>query len=150
TVALVDLPHQLEVVIWVGFAVVLGLVGGIAVIIRRGAVGTVLDVIGGLRFVSKERVAKWRGQLRDLDPHLKELHGDRSPGTHAGFGLVGVSRVISWATTAVILHAVGVQITATLLIGVFSCGVLVGWISSIVPLGLGIADGTNFALYNVL
>ena len=31
-----------------------------------------------------------------------------------------------------------------------SIGVLVTWVSSIVPLGLGIADGSNYVLYDLL
>ena len=31
-----------------------------------------------------------------------------------------------------------------------SVGVLIGWISPIVPLGLGLADGGNYALYVLL
>jgi len=150
TVSLVDLPRDLELIVWIGLVVVVALVVGIALVIRRGAAGTVLDIAGGLRFVSKERIAKWKTKLGDIDEHLRELHGDRSPGTHLGFALVGVSRIATWMTTGVILYAVGVNLTGTLLIGVFSCGVLVTWVSSVVPLGLGIADGTNYALYNVL
>jgi hypothetical protein len=150
TVALVDLPHDVAVVVWTGLAVVIALVVGLAALIHRGAVGTILDALGKLRIVNRERLAGWRTKLEDIDKHLRELHGDRSPGTHAGFALVGLSRVLTWATTTAILHSIGVTITPTLLIGVFSCGVLVGWISAVVPLGAGIADGTNYALYNVL
>lgn len=150
TVTLVDLPRQLELIVWIGLAVMIALVVGIGFVIRRGAAGTVLDIVGKLRFISKERIAKWKDKLGDIDEHLRELHGDRSPGTHLGFALVGVSRIATWLTTGVILYAVGVPITGTLLIGVFSCGVLVTWVSSVIPLGLGIADGANAALYGVL
>ena len=37
-----------------------------------------------------------------------------------------------------------------MLVGVFSVGVLIGWISAFVPFGLGVADGGNYALFNVL
>jgi uncharacterized membrane protein YbhN (UPF0104 family) len=37
-----------------------------------------------------------------------------------------------------------------LLCGVYSVGVLIGWISAVVPFGLGVADGSNYALFNVL
>jgi len=150
TVALVDLPHAVAVVVWTGLAVVIALVVALAAVIHRGAVGTALDALGKLRFVKRERLDGWRTKLSDIDKHLRELHGDRSPGTRAGFALVCVSRLLTWATTTAILHSIGVAITPTLLIGVFSCGVLVGWISAVVPFGAGIADGTNYALYNVL
>ena len=45
---------------------------------------------------------------------------------------------------------IGVSLHATLLVGMLSVGVLIGWISSIVPFGLGVADGGNYALFGVL
>jgi hypothetical protein len=35
-------------------------------------------------------------------------------------------------------------------VAALSVGVIVTWISNIVPLGLGIADGANYVLYGVL
>ena len=60
------------------------------------------------------------------------------------------SRLCSWTATTTVLIAVGAPISATLLVGVFSVGILIGWVSSIVPLGVGIADGGNYALFGVL
>jgi hypothetical protein len=49
-----------------------------------------------------------------------------------------------------LISAVGVAITPPLVIGVISVGVLISWIASIVPLGLGLADGGNYALFDLL
>ena len=35
-------------------------------------------------------------------------------------------------------------------IAMLSVGILVTWLSNIIPLGLGIADGTNYVLYGLL
>ena len=40
--------------------------------------------------------------------------------------------------------------SASLIIGVLSVGVLIAWIAAIVPLGMGLADGGNYALYSLL
>jgi hypothetical protein len=37
-----------------------------------------------------------------------------------------------------------------LLVGVLSVGVLVSWMSAVVPFGIGIADGSMYALFDVL
>jgi len=37
-----------------------------------------------------------------------------------------------------------------LIIGVLSVGVLIQWISQIVPMGLGLADGGNYALFDLV
>ena len=31
-----------------------------------------------------------------------------------------------------------------------SVGILISWLSNVLPLGLGLADGTNYALYGLL
>ncbi len=149
TALLVDL-HQLAVVVWIGLAAVIALVVGLGVVIHRGAIDTAFDVLRGLHVVSHERAERWRGKLADIDRHLKELHADRSPGTHAGLALLGASRLVQWSATTVALHAVGLPLSATLVIGVVSVGVLIGWMSSIIPFGLGIADGGYYALFGVL
>jgi uncharacterized membrane protein YbhN (UPF0104 family) len=55
-----------------------------------------------------------------------------------------------WSAAACVLYSVGVHITFTVLCGVFSVGVLIGWVSAFVPFGLGVADGAYYALFNVL
>jgi uncharacterized membrane protein YbhN (UPF0104 family) len=100
--------------------------------------------------VSPERAQAWAAKLEELDARLRELHANRSPGTGRGVALLLASRVCSWAATTAVLVVVGATIDPTLLVGVFSVGILIGWISSIVPLGVGIADGGNYALFGVL
>jgi len=150
TALLVDLPHQLQIVVWVGLAIVVPVVIGVAVVIQRGAVDTVLAAARGMRMVSPERREKWAGKLRELDRQLRELQSNRSPGTRTGLLLIGVARLCGWTATTIVLLAVGVHVGFTLLAGMFSVGVLIGWVSAFVPFGLGIADGGNYALFAVL
>jgi hypothetical protein len=150
TLTMVHLPGEIAVVVWVGLALVLPLVALISVIVHRGAVGTVLDAAAGIHAISRERAARWKTKLVEIDKHLRELHTDRGPGTKTGFLYIGISRVVTWTATAVMLHAIGATVTAELLVGVWSVGVLIGWVAALVPFGIGIADGANFALYDVL
>ena len=60
------------------------------------------------------------------------------------------SRICNWIGTVIILHAIHIPLTAPLVIASLSVGILVTWASNIVPLGLGLADGTNYALYGLL
>src|SRR5690606_41477987 len=62
----------------------------------------------------------------------------------------GAARLRGGSAPTVVLEAVGVGLGFTLLAGVFSVGVLIGWVSAFVPFGLGVADAGNYALYNVL
>jgi hypothetical protein len=138
------------VAVWLGLAVVVGLVIAIAIIIHRGAIDTAFALLRRMRVVSAERAASWRDKLADIDRHLRELHTDRSPGTYTGLALIGASRLVQWSATITALHAVGIPLTAPLVVGVLSVGVLIGWMSSIIPFGLGLADGSYYALFGVL
>jgi hypothetical protein len=60
------------------------------------------------------------------------------------------SRLVTWTSTFTLISAVGVTITPRLVAGVLSVGVLIQWIASVVPFGLGVADTGNYALYDLL
>ena len=150
TLLLVDLPRSLQITVWVGLAILIPLVIAIAVMIQKGAVGSLIDAGRRLKILKPERATAIRQRLIEVDRHIKELHTDRSPGTRAGLLFVVGAKACNWTALGLLLHAIGVGITPTLFIGVVSVGVLIGWAAAIVPLGLGIADGGNYALYKVL
>jgi len=150
TTALVDLPHQVAVIAWAGLVVIVVLVIALVVLVRRGAIETLLDAAKGARLLSPDRAHRYADKIADIDRQLRDLHADTTPGLRAGSLWIATSRLCSWAATTSVLHAIGAPLTATVLVGVFSVGILVGWVSSIVPLGVGIADGSNYALFGVL
>jgi hypothetical protein len=150
TAALVDLPREVAVIAWVGLAVIVALVVALVVLIRRGALETALAGARRSRLISTDRANRYAAKIADIDHQLRDLHGDTTPGLRAGSLWIAASRLCSWAATTTVLHAIGVAITAELLVGVFSVGILIGWLSNIVPLGVGIADGGNYALFGVL
>jgi uncharacterized membrane protein YbhN (UPF0104 family) len=150
TALVVHLPRELAVVVWIALAVLVPIVITLGVIIHRGAIGTAAGVLRRVKILSAARVASWQKQIESLDAHLKELHSDQSPGTRGGLAILLVSRLVAWTATATVLHAVGVHLTPTVLVGVLSVGVLISWVSALVPFGLGVADGSNYALFDVL
>ena len=150
TTMLVDLPHQLQVAVSIGIGVLVAAAVGLALIVRRGTVATILDTARVFRLLSHERRAKWKARLIEFDRHLRDLDPRKATGARLGLVYLLASRATSWTITTVMLHAVGVSLSFTLLCGIFSVGVLITWISSIVPLGVGVADGSNYALYGIL
>lgn len=150
TLLLVDLPRSLKLTVAVGLAILVLLMVALGVVIRRGAVSTITAGLHRLRLISAARLERWRDHLRDIDHHIGELHGARSAGTWKGLVWVLVSRLVTWTSTMTLIHAVGAAITPRLVIGVLSVGVLISWIASVVPLGLGLADGGNYALFDLL
>lgn len=150
TLLLIDLPSPLKVTVAIGLAVLVSLMVALGVLIHRGALSTITAMLHRIRIISAARLAAWQDHLREVDHHISELHRNRSAGTWKGILWVLASRLVTWASTVTLIAAVGVAITPTLVIGVLSVGVLISWIASVVPLGLGLADGGNYALYDVL
>ncbi len=150
TALLLDLPHDVGVIVWVGLGVLLGFAVAVAILVRRGAVGTLIDGLAGLRIISRERGERWRAKIIDIDTRLRSVGDTRSSGIVRGLAGVLGSRVINWVGTVVVLYAADIPMTAPLVIASLSVGILVTWMSNVIPLGLGLADGTNYVLYGLL
>ena len=150
TALLLDLPHRIAIAVWVGMFVLIGVAITIAIIVRRGAVATLIDGMAKLRMVSADRRARWHSRIAEIDARLRELGNSESPGIRRGLlGVLG-SRALNGVGTVVVLHAANIPMTAPLVIASLSVGILVTWMSNVIPLGLGVADGTNYALYGLL
>ena len=147
---LVDLPHGVKVTVGIGLAILVPALVALGVLIQRGAVATLIGGMRRTRLISPERAKTWRAKLAEVDRHIRELHQNRSAGTWKGILWVAASKLISWCSLIVLLLLVGVTLTPRLVIGLLSVGQLVTWISAIVPFGLGVADGSNYALYGML
>jgi uncharacterized membrane protein YbhN (UPF0104 family) len=150
TALMVDLPHDLQVIVWTALSVMLALVIGLAVLVRRGALETALAAGVRLRLVKPAHVAQWQDKIADVDSHLGELFRDRSAGTRIGIAMIAAAQLCAWSSTLVMLHVVGLSLHLSLVVGILSVGVAIGWASSIVPFGIGIADGSNYALFQIL
>jgi uncharacterized membrane protein YbhN (UPF0104 family) len=129
---------------------VIPLVVALGVVVQRGASATLIALLWRLRIISAERRDDWQARLRELDRHLTELHANRSAGTWRGVLWLIAARLVTWTSTMLLIHDVGVDVTPRLVVGVLSVGVLIQWIASVVPFGLGIADGGYYALFGLL
>lgn len=150
TFLLVDLPPALKLTAVIALAVLVALMVALGVIVHRGALATLSALLERLRLISAARKDDWQRRLRDIDAHIRELHGSRATGTWRGLLWIIASKLVTWTSTMTLISAVGSQITPHLVIGVLSVGVLIQWTASIVPLGLGLADGGNYALFDLL
>jgi uncharacterized membrane protein YbhN (UPF0104 family) len=150
TLLAIEVPHTIKVMVGIGLAVLVPAMIALGVWIHRGAITTLVDVIRKLRLIGDERAKNWRARLVDVDRHIRELHRNRSAGTWKGILWVIGSKLVSWTSSIVLVAAVGVSISPTLVIGVLSVGLLIGWIAQIAPLGLGLQDGGNYALFGIL
>jgi uncharacterized protein (TIRG00374 family) len=145
TALLLDLPDPVAVAVWIATAVIVTVAIAVALIVRRGAIGTLIDAMVRLRLVSPVRASRWRERIAEIDGRLQQRSGLRR-------GLAGVvaSRILNWTGTIVILHALDIPMTPAVVVASLSVGIVVTWMSNVIPLGLGVADGTNYLLYGLL
>jgi hypothetical protein len=122
----------------------------LAVVVKRGAVATLVAGIRRARVISAERAERWKIQLAEVDGHIRELQENRSHGTWKGILWVLASKAMTWTSLLVLLHTAGGAINVALVIGMISVGVLIQWIAQIVPMGLGLQDGGNYALFDLV
>lgn len=147
TLLVLDLPTRVQAFVWIAAGVLIAFAVALYVLARRGAVGTLISLAHGLHLISAARADRWRGKITEIDAQVK--HFGR-PGSRAGIAFVFGSRCLNWAGTIVVMIAAGVPLTAPLVFAMLTVGILITWMSNVIPLGLGIADGTNYALYGVL
>ena len=150
TLLLIDLPAAIKLIVGIGVAVIVPAVIAIGVMIHRGAIASLVGILRRFRIIGAERAKTWKEKLGDVDKHIRELHRHRTAGTRLGLMFVLISKMLSVSSTILIMVALGIELKASLVIGVLSVGVLVHWVSSVVPLGVGLADGGNYALYSML
>lgn len=146
TVALLDLPHRIEVVVWIAMGVLIAVAVAITMLVRHGAFGTAVNVLVRLRMISAERGERWTKAIAGIDLRLRTTNR----AARGGLVYVFLSRCFNWVGTVVVLHAVGIPLTLPLVVASLTVGILVTWVSQIVPLGLGVADGSNYVLYGLL
>lgn len=150
TVLLLDLPGRVALLAWVGLFVLVLFGVAVLVLVRRGAIGTLVDVLVAVRAISTSRGARWRAKVAAIDARLGSIGDTRRSGWSRGLAGVLGSRVLNGVGTIVVLHAADIPMTPPLVVAMLGIGILITWMSNIVPLGLGIADGTNYVLYGLL
>lgn len=150
TALLLDLPPDIARAVWIALAVLVALAVALGILVKRGALGVIVRVLARFRAVSVARADRWHRGVQQIDARVRDLGSLRRPGVLRGVAGVLTSRVFHGAGTIVILHATDIPMTAPLVIASLSVGILVTWLSNVVPLGLGLADGTNYVLYGLL
>jgi hypothetical protein len=150
TLLLLGLPARVELLVWIGTAALLVLAAAVAVLVRRGAIATGIDVLVRLQLIGVARSRRWRERVAAIDARLQSLRDARSSGLRRGLAGVVGSRLFNGLGTVVLFDAADIPLSAPLVVATLSVGILITWMSNVVPLGLGLADGTNYMLYGLL
>lgn len=150
TAMLLDLPPAVARAAWLALGGLVVAAVALAVLIRRGLLTLVIAGLARLRLLGRARAARWSTRVAAIDERLQRIGRLRAPGLAGGLAGVLGSRALNWLGTIVVLHAADIPMTAPLVIATLSVGILVTWLSNVIPLGLGLADGTNYVLYGIL
>jgi uncharacterized protein (TIRG00374 family) len=120
----------------------------VVVLVRRGMLTTLTALLARVRLISIPRQQRWSERLADLDSRLR---GDaKGPHRRGAVLAIAASQVIQKALTYVTVLAAGYALGPGQFLALLSAGVLLGWIATIIPMGLGISEGGNVALFALI
>jgi uncharacterized membrane protein YbhN (UPF0104 family) len=112
----------------------------------------VLEALAGaahrVRLISAARLARWRPHVLEVDARLRGEHdGDHR---RVAVALVIVAQLLQRGIIWVAIVAAGYSLSAPQLVAVLSAGLVLAWISTLVPLGVGVAEGGNAAMFALI
>lgn len=148
TAFLFDVPRGAAVALTLGGVVGIGISVGIVVLVRRGMLSTLSDALARVRIISKQRRASWNQTLEEVDARLRG--SDDGAQRRKAIAFIVVSQSLQKALTYLTVLSAGYSLSAGQLLALLSAGVLLGWISTIIPMGLGISEGGNVALFSMI
>lgn len=120
----------------------------VLVLVRHGMLTTLSGVLARLGLISGARQQRWNERFAELDSRLR---GDL--GREHGRGAVvaiAASQLIQKALTYVTVLAAGYELAPGQFLALASAGVALGWVATIIPMGLGISEGGNVALFALI
>jgi hypothetical protein len=147
TAFLFDIPRAGMVALMIGAAIAAAVAVTIVVLIRRGMLSTLSNGLAHLHIISKKRRAKWKKTLEEVDERLRG--GDVQKRRHA-IAFIAISQTLQKFLTFLVVYAAGYTLSPGQFLALVSAGVLLGWISTIIPMGLGISEGGNVALFGLI
>lgn len=146
---LLDVPSWLTWLLVGGAVASAGLVVAGIVLVRRGMLASGAGALRALRLVSEARARRWRGKLDEIDKRLRDEPGSG----HARWrpaGWVVLSRALTLTSAWVVLLSMGHSVGVGTVAAISTAGQLVAVVASLVPLGLGISEAGNAALFAAL
>jgi len=162
-ILLVPMPHFVSGLMVITCVVSAAIVVGLYLLVRYGAL-TALAPIARSVYVAftrlrpsrrgyvfpPERYERWQRQLRDVADKMRRSAGGRRRDRWLGICAVIASRMASMSLSFMILHAVGESITAGFVAAYTVGGFIIYITSTLVPMGVGISEGGNYALFRAL
>lgn len=147
TAFLFDVPPLGMALLFVGAAVAASAAIAIYFLLRRGLLTTLTGGLARLHLISKERRDKWNKTLDEVD---RRLRGQDVQHRHHALVFIFASQTLQKVLSFLVVYAAGYTLSPGQFLALCSAGVLLGWVSTIVPMGLGILEGGNIALFTLI
>jgi uncharacterized protein (TIRG00374 family) len=147
TAFLFDVPPVGIALLFVASLVAATAGGGLYVLLRRGLLTTLTKTLARVRIISTARRDKWNQTLVEVDQRLR---GQDVEHRRRALIFIFASQALQKTIGFLIVYAAGYTLSPGQFLALASAGVLLGWISTIVPMGLGILEGGNVALFSLI
>jgi uncharacterized membrane protein YbhN (UPF0104 family) len=119
-------------------------------LVRRGMLASVARLAKRLHLITPARLSRWEPQLASVDDKLRLVSGARRRDRVAGVGAVILSRACSLLESLVLLYAIGQSMSIGFVAAYTVGGFAIYMLSSLVPMGLGVAEGGYYSLFTAL
>ncbi len=148
TAFLFDVPRLGMIALLVCAVAAAGIAIAIVVLIRRGMLSTLADMLARIRLISKERRESWHDTLTKVDARLQGT----DDGVHRRRAIVCgvISQLLGKGLLFFTVMAAGYVMSPAQFLALLSAGQVVGWVASIVPMGIGLLEGGNVALFTLI
>jgi uncharacterized protein (TIRG00374 family) len=147
TAFLFDVPPAVMLLLIVGGVVSAGIAVAIVYLMRRGMLSTLSNALAHVHLISKKRRQSWTKTLEEVDTRLR---GHDNQHRTKALIYIGISQLLEKGLTYLTIFAAGYLLGPGQFLALLSAGVLLGWISTIIPMGLGISEGGNVALFTLI
>ncbi|HEY5947266.1 MAG TPA: lysylphosphatidylglycerol synthase transmembrane domain-containing protein [Kofleriaceae bacterium] len=143
-----DMPGIARAACLVGAVIAAGITVAIIVLLRRGMLSTLSNLLARIHIISKKRRASWNKTLTEVDARLRGK--DDGDYRRRAIACVAVSQLLQKGLAYFTILSAGYTMSPGQFLALLSAGVLIGWISTIIPMGLGISEGGNAALFTLI
>jgi uncharacterized membrane protein YbhN (UPF0104 family) len=145
---LFDVPAAGTLALLVGALIAAAITIAIIVLLRRGMLSTFSNMLARLRVISSERRDRWNETLSEIDERLRGR--DDGDQRRRAIACIAVSRLIQKCGAYLTVWSAGYALSPGQFMALLSAGVLIHWVATIIPMGLGISEGGNVALFAVI
>jgi hypothetical protein len=144
------LPDGIKLLVMAAAGVCLIITLALYLAVKGGILVGIARFARRIRLLSKARFERWEVNLRAVDDKLRLASGAR--GRDRAIGVIAnvLSRCASMTLSAALLTAVGVELTVGFFASLMVAGFAIYMVGSLVPMGLGVSEGGNDALFKAL